>query len=365
MSMTYGFISLGLIGGSIARAIREQYKDAVIYAYNRTKESIEQAEADGVINKGLELDDPLWSECDLLFLCAPVQVNTKILDTLLPLLSEDCLITDVGSVKGSIHSYIEEKNLGSRFIGGHPMAGSERVGYINSKALLLQNAYYILTPGEGVATEKIDMYRDLVKTIGALPIILDYKQHDFATAAVSHLPHVIAASLVSLVKDNDNEDGLMKMIAAGGFKDITRIASASPTMWEQICMTNTENIQILLDKYIQALTKIQNTLTEKNSEEIYQFFDQARIYRDSLPNHSAGPIKKHFQLLVDIADEPGALASIATILALNAISIKNIGITHNREYEGGILRIEFYDQDNVDKANQILSAKGYATSELA
>jgi len=362
--MTYGFICLGLIGGSIARAIREQYEDATIFAYNRTKESIQQAMADGVVNQGLELDDPLWGQCDMLFLCAPVQVNTQILDTLLPLLHTDCLITDVGSVKGSIHHFIESRNLESRFIGGHPMAGSERVGYINSKAILLQNAYYILTPGKGVAESKIEMYRSLVTKIGSIPVILDYREHDYATAAVSHLPHIIAASLVHLVKNSDNEDGLMKMIAAGGFKDITRIASSSATMWEQICMTNTDNILSLLSNYVDSLEAIKSTLLEKKEDTIYNFFDEARIYRDSLPNQSSGPIKKSFKLMVDIADEPGALAAIATILALNAISIKNIGIAHNREYEGGILRIEFYDDESVKKADTILSAKGYVTSEL-
>lgn len=364
MNITFGFISLGLIGGSIAKAIREKHPTATIYAYNRTKEAIEDALSDGVINKGLELNDPSWKDCNMLFLCAPVQVNTEILETLLPLLSEDCLITDVGSVKGSIHQYIESKNLGNRFIGGHPMAGSERVGYRNSKAILLQNAYYILTPGDGVARDRIDFYTQLVKKMGSIPILLDYKKHDFATAAVSHLPHLIAASLVLLVKNNDTDDGLLKMIAAGGFKDITRIASSSATMWEQICMTNSENIQQLLNQYIESLKEVSTLLNEHDGKDIYSLFDNARMYRDSLPTQSSGPIKRYFQLLVDIADEPGALAAIATILALNNISIKNIGIAHNREYEGGILRIEFYDQESVEKAEQILAGKGYSLHQL-
>ena len=179
------------------------------------------------------------------------------------------------------------------------------------------------------------------------------------TAAVSHLPHVIAASLVNLVRDSDSPDGIMKMIAAGGFKDITRIASSSAAMWQQICLTNTDNILSLLTSYIDSLSRIRDELAGREGEELYQLFDGARIYRDSFLNASSGPIKIVYSLNVDIADEPGALAAIATILALSQISIKNIGIAHNREMEDGVLRIEFYEEADIRKARSILTARGY------
>lgn len=356
---TYGFIGLGLIGGSIARAIRETEEDACIVAYDVNGESLKQAWADGVANVTADAIDERFSSCDYLFLCAPVQKNDSNLLLLKDYLSPDCLLTDVGSVKTDIHNNIHALGLDAQFIGGHPMAGSERVGYVNSKSVLLQNAYYILTPTDSVPREKLDAYRSLVTRLGAIPLVLSCSQHDYVTAAVSHLPHVISASLVNLVRDSDNAEGLMKMIAAGGFKDITRISSSSAAMWQQICLTNTENIENLLDHYIASLKKFREYLENKDSEKLYETFDGARIYRDSFISASSGPIKKSFVLMVDIADEPGAIAAIATILALNQVSIKNIGITHNREYEGGVLRIEFYDQKSTDQAMTILKGKGY------
>ena len=356
---TYGFIGLGLIGGSIAKGIRELEKDARIVAYDVNEESLRLAREDGVANVVTTTIDENFSSCDMIFLCAPVQKNDSNLLLLAPYLSQDCLLTDVGSVKTDIHENIKKLGLSAQFIGGHPMAGSERIGYVNSKAVLLQNAYYILTPTKEVPEAWVEEYRTLVSRLGAIPLILSCEQHDYVTAAVSHLPHVISASLVNLVRDSDNADGLMKMIAAGGFKDITRISSSSAAMWEQICMTNTENIEKLLDHYLESLKTFRTYLEQKDSKKLYETFDSARIYRDSFISASSGPIKKSFVLTVDIADEPGAIAAIATILALNQVSIKNIGITHNREYEGGVLRIELYDKESTDKAEGILRGKGY------
>lgn len=360
---TFGFIGLGLIGGSIARAIREKLPQSTIIAYDINQSALSAALEDGVINVAASGVDASFAPCDYLFLCAPVQKNDDNLRTIKDIVSVDCLLTDVGSVKTGIHETIKAMGLESRFIGGHPMAGSERIGYVNSKAILLENAYYILTPTATVPQSKLESYRELVATLGAIPLVLDCKQHDYVTAAISHLPHVIASALVNLVEASDSEDGIMKMVAAGGFKDITRIASSSPVMWQQICLTNTDNISKLLTDYIDALCTIREKLDTKDSEELHTFFDSARIYRDSFINTSSGPIKREYAIQIDIADEPGALAAIATILALNNISIKNIGIAHNRESEGGVLRIEFYNEETIAKAKDILSHKGYTVYE--
>lgn len=356
---TFGFIGLGLIGGSIAKAIREKLPRSVILAYDINQDTLEAAVKEGVINKACPAIEESFCACDYLFLCAPVQKNDENLMTVKKFLSPSCILTDVGSVKSEIHQAIRAAGLEKQFIGGHPMAGSERVGYINSKALLLENAYYILTPTASVPKKLLEDYTELVSLLGAIPLVLDYKQHDYVTAAVSHLPHVIAASLVNLVRDSDSRDGIMKMIAAGGFKDITRIASSSAQMWQQICLTNTDNIVTLLSAYIDSLSQIREELTAKDSAALYDLFDSARLYRDSFISASSGPIKISYTITIDIADEPGALAAIATILALNQISIKNIGIVHNREREGGVLRIEFYEEASIQKAVDILCAKGY------
>lgn len=362
-STTFGFIGLGLIGGSIAKAIKEKIPSSNIIAYDISAETLSIAQKEYIADIVTDSIDQQFRTCDYIFLCAPVQKNDENLQAIKNVLSPTCLLTDVGSVKSQIHYAITEAGLQAQFIGGHPMAGSERVGFLNSKSGLLENAFYILTPTEEVPKEQLEKYRLLVETLGAIPLILSPEQHDYVTAAISHLPHVIAFSLVNLVKNSDSPEGIMKMIAAGGFKDITRIASSSPSMWQQICMTNTDNISRLLSDYITSLSEIKDALDGKKADTLYHLFDTAREYRDSFSNASSGPIKRSYTISIDIADEPGALASIVAILAANGISIKNIGISHNREYEGGVLRIEFYNENDIQKAKEILSKKIYSVQE--
>ncbi|MDR2043233.1 MAG: prephenate dehydrogenase [Clostridium sp.] len=356
---TCGFVGLGLIGGSIAKALKQNIPGIRIVAHDVNQTALQAALSEQVIDQALPAVGEGFSSCDYLFLSAPAPKNAENLTRLKKYLSPNCLLTDVGSVKADIHRHVEALGLSGQFIGGHPMAGSERCGYQNSKAVLLENAYYILTPTDRTPPEKTAAYRELVLKIKALPLILTQAEHDYATAAVSHLPHIIAASLVNLVRDSDTKEELMKLIAAGGFKDITRIASSSASMWEQICLTNAEHISALLGHYMETLASIKEQLERRQSQELYWLFDSARVYRESFLDVSSGPIKTSYSLSVDIADEPGALASIATILALNQISIKNIGITHNREAEEGVLLIEFYEKEAMEKAGYILRAKGY------
>lgn len=361
--MTCGFIGLGLIGGSIAKALKKADASIQVYAYDVNTDSLAHAVNDGVVDKAFTEISADLAQCNYIFLCAPVSHNDNNLITLKPLLSPDCILTDVGSVKTNIHTHIKELGLETQFIGGHPMAGSERYGYLNSKAQLLENAYYILTPTALVSEEKVEDFTSLVTRMGAIPLRLSYAEHDYVTAAISHLPHIIASSLVNLVQTSDSKDGVMKMIAAGGFKDITRIASSSPEMWQQICLTNTSNISTLLDTYIHALEEIKEQVDCKSQDYLYSFFDNARIYRDSFIEASSGPIKKSHSLYLDIPDEAGTIAAISTILALNSINIKNIGIVHNREFEEGVLRIEFYEDASVKSALKLLNDKGYVTHE--
>ncbi|MCM1387124.1 MAG: prephenate dehydrogenase [Bacillus sp. (in: Bacteria)] len=359
-AFTYGFIGLGLIGGSIAKAIHHKLPESNIIAYDTNAASLELAQKEGVITKACTDIDDSFSGCDYIFLCAPVSHNDENLNALKNHLSARTLLTDVGSVKTGIHEHIASMGLEEQFIGGHPMTGSERFGYANSKASLFENAYYILTPTFLSSPDKISAYRSLVETIGAIPLVLTCEQHDYVTAAISHLPHVIAASLVNLVKNTDSKEGVMKMIAAGGFKDITRIASSSPAMWQQICLTNTDNIVSLLTQYIGDLTKLRASLESKDMDALYDFFDTARTYRESFINVSSGPIKTEYVITVDIADKPGAIAAIASLLAMHDVSIKNIGINHNRELAEGALRIEFYDDTALGNATGILREDGYS-----
>lgn len=358
-NLTCGFIGLGLIGGSIAKAIRHAVPDAHIIAYDINASSLELAQSEHVIDEICCSIDCAFSACDYIFLCAPVAHNDENLLALKEYLSPHTILTDVGSVKTGIHRQIEELGLKNQFIGGHPMTGSERFGYPNSNAALLENAYYILTPSDSIPNDTLKEYRNLVELLGAIPLVLNYEEHDYITAAISHLPHVIAASLVNLVRGADSKEGVMKMVAAGGFKDITRIASSSPTMWQQICLTNTENISKLLKDYINALTDFSVCLDHRAEGALYDFFDTARDYRESFIDISSGPIKAEHVFTVDIGDKPGAIAAIASLLAAHDVSIKNIGINHNRELAEGALRIEFNDKKTIEQAIDIMTEHGY------
>lgn len=362
-SKTIGFIGLGLIGGSIAKAIRAYHPEVRMIAYMRSQDTLKLAVEEGIIDTACTEVGADFAACDLIFLCAPVSTNARYLEQLKPILPKTCLLTDVGSTKTDIHEKVAALGLTDQFIGGHPMAGSEKTGYENSKAHLIENAYYIITPGEGVPSDTVTDFVELVSSLKALPLVLDYRQHDFITACVSHLPHLIASSLVELVKDLDGPEELMKRIAAGGFKDITRIASSSPDMWEQICMTNSENILRALDHYQQQLSRLRTELIGKEAGKIHDFFAASRDYRNSIPEASMGPLKKNYAFYCDMVDEAGGIATLATILASGGISLKNIGIIHNREFEEAVLRVELYEEDAYKKAVELLRRYHYTIYE--
>lgn len=280
--MKIGFVGLGLIGGSIAKAIRANHPDYEIIAYDIYGKLLDLALTDGTINKACyEIGDEFYN-CDFLFLCAPVTENESLLKTVVKYVSENTVLTDVGSVKGNIHRALDAIDFKGMFIGGHPMAGSEKYGYDYSDANIIKNAYYVLTPGQNSTEEKINEYAELVASIGCKPVVMDINTHDTATGVISHIPHVISASLVHFLINHDNDKQTMKTLAAGGFRDVTRTASSSVKMWEDICLANNEIICKLLDDYIDELKDIKSTLETKDKEKIARFFSDAKEYRDFL-----------------------------------------------------------------------------------
>ncbi len=360
---TIAFIGLGLIGGSLAKGIKRARPDIRIMAYMRTRSKLEQAKKDGIVDVILEGIDEHLKECDLIFLCTPVEYNAQYLSKIRSYLKPGALITDVGSTKTDIHQEILRQGLADCFVGGHPMAGSEKTGYENATDHLLENAYYIVTPPEGLDqngsetgnippkyAENANRIIAVAQTVGAIPLVLDYREHDKVVAAISHLPHLVASSLVNLVKDADSPAGTMKRVAAGGFKDITRIASSSPEMWEQICMTNVEPIADMLERYIGSLQDILSEIKRHQGEAIYKLFEKSRDYRNTITDRAKGSVEPSYAFSVDVADEVGAISTIAVILAAKGISIKNIGINNNRERGEGASKIEFYDEASMTAA---------------
>lgn len=355
-----GFVGFGLIGGSIARALKKQNEDVSIHVYSRRKNpALDEGMAEGIIDSIWYEIDERFSTCDIIFLCAPVLKNTDYLPVLKPLLKPGCILTDVGSVKGNICKKAAELGLGRQFIGGHPMAGSEKTGYENSTDILLENAYYLLTPFKETPVENLSLLKELVAKTGANCVVLSPSEHDKITAAISHVPHIIAVSLVNMVRTSDNEEQNMKAFAAGGFKDITRIASSSPQMWQDICLANSESIDYFLSHFEKQIEDFRHMIAEKDGASIQDEFHTAGDYRDSIPAKKSSVIARSYDLFINIDDRAGAIATIATILSVNGISIKNIGIIHNREYVDGVMKLELYKEDDEKKARELLIQNRY------
>ncbi len=358
-----GFIGLGLIGGSIAKKIHIAYPDAKLIALSGREETITLAHEMGLIENEHMCNISELYDCDCIFLCTPVQQNIEYLRQLKGNIKPDCIITDVGSVKSDIHKEVISLDMEANFIGGHPMAGSEKTGLSNASEYLLENAYYIISPTSKSQKEDIEDMRTFVASLGAIPLVLDYNTHDHATAAISHLPHIIAYSLVNLVKDLDDNQETMKTIAAGGFRDLTRIASSSPIMWQNICLSNQEQVLELIDNYVEALNKTRANIANADGNALLTAFQSAKDYRDSFQIKKKGLINKVYEIYLDLIDEAGGIATVATILASNNLSIKNIGIIHNREFEEGVLRLEMYDQESLDRSTELLKKYHYTVYE--
>ncbi len=347
---TIAFIGLGLIGGSIARGIKRANPNIRIMAYMRTRSRLEQARTEGIVDVILDGIDCHLNQCDMIFLCTPVEYNAGYLASIRPYLKPGAILTDVGSTKTNIHEEVKRLHMENCFVGGHPMAGSEKTGYENSTDHLLENAYYIITPSQQSTPKQVERVAEIARTIGAIPMVLDYREHDRAVAAISHLPHLIASSLVNLVKSCDNSAETMKQIAAGGFKDITRIASSSPEMWEQICMANSGPIGEILEQYIASLSSILEAVKNRKKGVVFDLLKESREYRNSITDRAKGAIEPDYSFSVDIVDEAGAISTLSVILAAKGISIKNIGINNNREQGEGALRITFYDEESLNAA---------------
>lgn len=353
-----GLVGLGLIGGSIAKSIHRIFPDYDIIGYDSNLTTLAEAAADGILSSYTEHIEDIAS-CNYIFLCAPVHYNIEYLKLLKPLLSDDCILTDVGSVKSDIYEAVKSLSLCRYFVGGHPMVGSERSGYEASSDRLFENAYYFITPADGASSEKVEEFTTFIGDLGAIPIIYSPTEHDRIVSYISHVPHVIAAALVRLAADADSPDGIFRALAAGGFKDITRIASSSPVVWEHILLANPDNIVNGLTEYSELIEDMICRIKAGDGAAINEFFASARSYRDSIPNNTSGVIRTNHELFVDIPDEPGSLARVTAYLADAKLNLKNLGVSHNREDEEGVLRLSFYDADARKRAEHILKYAGY------
>ena len=281
MDCKVGFIGFGLIAGSIAHALKESDNNYNIAATSRRLEPVYEAKKDGVVDDVLDCVDNTLADCDFIILCTPVITMNDYLKQLKNIAKKDCIITDVGSVKTSIHNAVKELDMEDMFIGGHPMAGSELTGYANSSAAIMKNARYVITPTAKTTDAQLERFKALICDMKANPIVMDYATHDKTVAAISHLPHLISTALVKLVSKHDDSEKHMQMLAAGSFRDMTRVAASSPEMWDQICASNSEDISALLGDYIDILSEIKNNIDNKTPGYVNELFEMSREYKNS------------------------------------------------------------------------------------
>ena len=272
-------VGLGLIGGSVAKSIKKNFPDVKIYGYNRSDEPRILAFNDEVIEsaKNPSLED--IGQSDVIFLCLPVQVNAKFLSDLKPYLSEKTILTDVGSVKSDITKAVDAQGLLHQFIGGHPMAGSEKSGYAASTDTLLEGAPYILTVDESVSAEKSELFMNFIEGLGSKPLIMNQVSHDKAVAAISHLPHVVSFSYAASIADM-NMSEILSEITAGSYRDMTRISLSDPQMWQEIFISNRDEILKSMDLYQEEFNKLRKLIEDSNYEEIFEYIKKAGAYQN-------------------------------------------------------------------------------------
>lgn len=274
-----GFYGLGLIGGSLAKALKNFDKEIEIIATARHEETVHKAYWDGLITNSTLLNPKDFSTCDLIFLCAPVKDNIEYLSNLKPYISKDVLISDVGSVKQPILDEADSLDYGENFIGAHPMTGKEVGGYDVSDPEILKGSPYIIT-------SKYDVDKDFVfivqEAFQATPIFMSSEEHDRAVAVISHVPHIIASSLVHLAFDSDNDESVLQRISAGGFKDITRIASSGPALWQGIIFENKDEVLYILNKFREELALYEDAISSDDVEGLMRLMSESKRYRDSI-----------------------------------------------------------------------------------
>lgn len=352
-------IGLGLIGGSLALCIKKAHPQSLIVGYDVNSEQRRLAKILGVIDEIAETIPEGAKEADLIIIAIPVTEVLSTIDVLKDIpLKPNCIITDTGSTKVKIVNKAEVfKEKGITFIGGHPMAGSHKSGVIAAKEILFENAFYLFTPKSPENDMAINQLKTWLKGTKAKFLVISPEEHDYLTGVISHFPHVIAASLVHQAEKTSREHSLVTRLAAGGFRDITRIASSSPEMWRDISLHNKEVLIEILNQWEQEMKYVKNMLETEDSQQIYDYFSTAKQYRDELPMKEKGAIPSFYDLYVEIPDYPGVVSEITGYLAEENISITNIRIRETRESVYGALRISFQTEKDREKAAKCISRK--------
>lgn len=362
MQKTVLVTGLGLIGGSLAVNLQRQTSHKII-GCDVNESTLEYSLMNGIIDEAYSNFEEAALLADYIILGAPVSTSVELIKTLQHIeFKKDVIVTDVSSVKGPIMetaSVLTNSRL--TFIGGHPMAGSHKKGIQAAKEYLFENAIYILTPLPGCKGDKVEELKSLLASTKSKFLVLEPKEHDEMTSVISHFPHLIASSLVHQAKNWQEKHAYLSKLAAGGFRDITRIASSNPDMWQDIFFHNRQGMARLLADWIEEMRELKTLLQTGDRESMYEYLEQAKEYRDGMEGHTKGAIPSFYDLYVDIRDQPGALLKVMEQISGHQISINNIEILEIREGITGVLRLSFQTETDQKRSESILKDQGYET----
>ena len=340
-------VGTGLIGGSIGLALKERGWWVV------GSDRDEAIAAEALSRGALDAVGPP-TDADITFVATPV--GSAAAEAGKALAAGHGLVTDVASVKAPIVAAVADR----RFVGGHPMAGSEQDGVAGARADLFQNAVWVLTPTDDTDDDCLVQIRSTVASLGADVVSLTPERHDALVAVVSHVPHLTAASLMALADERSEEHQVMLRLAAGGFRDMTRIASGHPGIWPDICQENSDAICSVLDRFIDALTDVRSLVANGNRSGLLGLLEQARNARAHLPYGLDREVSLA-EVRVRVFDRPGELARITSLTTEIGVNIYDLEIAHSVEGGQGVAILVVNDE-SVDSLLEALGQQGYAPS---
>ncbi len=271
-------VGVGLIGGSLGLALKEKRIAKKIIGVGRREEPLKVALDRNEVD---EVTTDLASgvkDADLVVIATPLELTVETFKKIAPHLKKECVVTDVGSVKGPIVDSIKEPF----FIGGHPLAGSEKRGPQSARVDLFKEATVVLTPIEKTDEKALTLVKGMWQDLGAKVLFLSPEVHDELVAFTSHLPHILAISLTNLIGELAEKEERILSLMGEGFRDTTRIAASPPSMWKEICLTNREEVLSAIKKFKEILSEIEEALSKEEGDKLLHRFEKAKETRDKL-----------------------------------------------------------------------------------
>jgi prephenate dehydrogenase len=345
---------LGVMGASLALAIKNSKLDATIIGYDFGP-VLKQALDSRIIDRKIVNWPEDCAAADLIILATPIAVIKDHLSALNGIISKNTVVTDLGSTKDEIEKHSRAIEFSGLYIGSHPMTGAEKSGISAANPLLYENAVYILTAAkDSLPYEVSKKLLPMLEAIKARVFFLGPEEHDGTMAFISHLPQMIAVALMNTVGKQNEEISHCFDLAAGGFRDLTRIAASSPEIWQDIVDSNNSNIKDAIDAFIKQL------LVEKsNLDNLKSGFEKAHDYRSLIPKINKGFLSPLTDVLVYVDDQKGVVAKISNALFSKKIDIRDIELLKIREKEGGVFMLSFESLEKASEAVEILKSINY------